>query len=87
MKNKNKSAYELFMKRRQNYEVAKMKEDKLRKAGYYDLVKKNKSSGKFTLLKTEASQPTVNYLEPPTSTTHLNEKRFEPSVKCLYEDS
>ncbi len=36
MKNKNKNAYELFMKRRRTYEMNKMKEDKLTKTGYYD---------------------------------------------------
>jgi hypothetical protein len=44
MKNKNKSAYELFMKRRNTYEVAKMKEDKLRKAGYFQIKKNNQNT-------------------------------------------
>ncbi len=35
MKNKNKNAYELFMKRRMQYEIAKAKEEKLRKTGWY----------------------------------------------------
>ena len=36
MKNKNKNAYELFMKRRMQYEIAKAKEEKLRKTGWYE---------------------------------------------------
>ncbi len=35
MKNKNKTAYELFMKRRLHYEVTRAKEGKLRKTGYF----------------------------------------------------
>lgn len=34
MKNKGKTAFDLFLKRRQNYEISKAKGDKISKSGF-----------------------------------------------------
>ena len=87
MKNKNKSAYELFMKRRTNYEVQRAKQEKLKRMGYQSGVKNGFKNGQ--LENNKLNQKALDGVTIPNLENKNDsevKRQFESSVQCMGDE-